>query len=251
MALFRRTRHAKLTGARQQADFANLLHLLLHRFAQAFQLDQGARQTVCLSAEACCCGGAATVRLGRRPDGLAVRTVEGYRYSRLALECSMAELGTKSKKHLFRFGIFELDQDNGELRKQGVRIQLQPKPLQMLEMLLERPNEIITREELRRRLWGGNIFVEYESGLNTAANRLRLKLGDSAESPRYIETVARTGYRFIAPVEKVEWDPTAMQAAEEIESPAITALPGRRKAISAVSGRNTVRISSHAADSVD
>ena len=141
----------------------------------------------------------------------------------------MAELGTKSKKHLFRFGIFELDQDNGELRKQGVRIQLQPKPLQMLEMLLERPNEIITREELRRRLWGGNIFVEYESGLNTAANRLRLKLGDSAESPRYIETVARTGYRFIAPVEKVEWDPTAMQAAEEIESPAITALPGRRK----------------------
>src|SRR5881628_20188 len=76
-------------------------------------------------------------------------------------------------------------------------------------MLLERPNQIITREELRRRLWGGNIFVEYESGLNTAANRLRLKLGDSAESPRYVETLARTGYRFIAPVERVDWEPPA------------------------------------------
>src|SRR5207237_8150727 len=118
------------------------------------------------------------------------------------------------KKPLVRFGVFELDLDNRELRKQGIRIQLQPKPLQMLELLLERPREIITREELRQRLWGEDIFVDYESGLNTAANRLRLKLGDSAESPRYIETVSRTGYRFLAPVEKIDWDVTDPPHAE-------------------------------------
>jgi DNA-binding winged helix-turn-helix (wHTH) protein/WD40 repeat protein len=112
-----------------------------------------------------------------------------------------------SKKRLVRFGVFELDLDAGELRKQGVRLQLQPKPLQMLAILLERPGETVTRDELRRRLWDGGTFVDYESGLNTAANRLRLKLGDSAETPRYIETLARTGYRFIAPVERIDWAP--------------------------------------------
>src|SRR5690242_3948048 len=112
-----------------------------------------------------------------------------------------------SKKRLARFGVFELDLDAGELRKQGVRLQLQPKPLQMLAILLERPGEIVTREELRRRLWDHDTFVDYESGLNTAANRLRLKLGDSADSPRYVETMARSGYRFIAPVERIDWAP--------------------------------------------
>src|SRR5437588_11874553 len=127
----------------------------------------------------------------------------------------MAELFNKSRRQLARFGIFELDLDSGELRKQGVRMRLQPKPLEMLTILLERPNEIVTREELRRRLWDGDTFVDYESGLNTAANRLRLKLGDSADHPRYIETVARTGYRFIAPVEKVDWGPPALQVIPE------------------------------------
>ena len=100
-----------------------------------------------------------------------------------------------------------MDLDAGELRKQGVRLQLQPKPFQMLAILLERPGEVVTRDELRRRLWDGDTFVDYESGLNTAANRLRLKLGDSAETPRYIETLARTGYRFIAPIERIDWVP--------------------------------------------
>ena len=71
----------------------------------------------------------------------------------------------------------------------------------------ERPGEVVTRDELRRRLWDGDTFVDYESGLNTAANRLRLKLGDSADTPRYIETLARTGYRFIAPIERIDWAP--------------------------------------------
>src|SRR5215831_4395593 len=109
---------------------------------------------------------------------------------------------------LVQFGSFELNRSAGELRKQGTRIRLQPKPLQILCALLERPGEIVTREELKSRLWPDDTFVDFESGLNTAVNRLRIALGDSAESPRYIETEARSGYRFIAPVqtrvEKIE-----------------------------------------------
>src|SRR6516162_1362948 len=100
-----------------------------------------------------------------------------------------------------QFGIFELNRRAGELRKHGTRIRLQPKPMHILCALLERPGEIVTREELKTRLWPDDTFVDFESGLNTAVNRLRLALGDSAEHPRYIETEARSGYRFIAPVQ--------------------------------------------------
>src|SRR5215831_18643253 len=120
----------------------------------------------------------------------------------------------QARKRLIRFGVFELDLLSGELRKQGIKIQLQPKPLQMLEMLLEHPGEVVTRQDLRLRLWGDDTFVDFEGGLNTAANRLRLKLGDSAENPRYIETLSRTGYRFIAPVEKVNWEPEAEESVD-------------------------------------
>ena len=105
-----------------------------------------------------------------------------------------------------RFGVFELDLQTGELRKQGVKLRLQGKPFQLLQALLERPGEVVTREELQRRLWPAGVFVETESGLNTAANRLRFTLGDSSENPRYIETLARAGYRLIAPVEIVASD---------------------------------------------
>src|SRR5262249_16121042 len=100
-----------------------------------------------------------------------------------------------------QFGIFELNRRAGELRKHGTRIRLQPKPMQILCALLERPGEIVTRDELKARLWPDDTFVDFESGLNTAVNRLRLALGDSAEHPRYIETEARSGYRFIAPAQ--------------------------------------------------
>ena len=103
-----------------------------------------------------------------------------------------------------RFGVFELDERTGELRKQGVRQKLQGKPFQVLHALLKTPGQVVTREELRLRLWPSDVFVDFERGLNTAANRLRTALGDSAESPRYIETLARVGYRFIAPIEIVE-----------------------------------------------
>jgi DNA-binding winged helix-turn-helix (wHTH) protein/Tol biopolymer transport system component len=99
-----------------------------------------------------------------------------------------------------QFGLFELNMQTGELRKNGVRVRLQGKPFQILQALLEHPGEVVTRDELRKRLWPADTFVDFESGLNTAANRLRLTLGDSAENPRYIQTLSRTGYRFIADV---------------------------------------------------
>jgi DNA-binding winged helix-turn-helix (wHTH) protein len=102
-----------------------------------------------------------------------------------------------------RFGAFELDLRSAELRKHGVKLRLQGKSFRLLQALVERPGEVISREELQRHLWPAGVFVETESGLNTAANRLRVTLGDSSEHPRYIETLARTGYRFIAPVEIV------------------------------------------------
>ncbi|HEY6391013.1 MAG TPA: winged helix-turn-helix domain-containing protein, partial [Bryobacteraceae bacterium] len=99
-----------------------------------------------------------------------------------------------------QFGSFEVRLDTGELRKSGIRINLQGKPFQILQALLARPGEVVTREELQNRLWPGDSMVDFESGLNTAANRLRLALSDSAENPRFVETVARIGYRFVATV---------------------------------------------------
>jgi Tol biopolymer transport system component/DNA-binding winged helix-turn-helix (wHTH) protein len=104
-------------------------------------------------------------------------------------------------RQVVRFGVFELDLRTRELRKQGVRIKLQGQPFQILEMLLEQPGELVTREELQQRLWADGSFVDYEQGLNIAIKKLRLALGDSADSPRFVETLARRGYRFIAPVE--------------------------------------------------
>ena len=96
-----------------------------------------------------------------------------------------------------RFGLFEVDLRAGELRKQGVKIKLQEQPLQILAMLLEHPGQVITREELRTRLWPADTFVDFDHSLNKAMNKLREALGDSAESPRFIETLPRRGYRLI------------------------------------------------------
>jgi DNA-binding winged helix-turn-helix (wHTH) protein len=99
-----------------------------------------------------------------------------------------------------RFGAFELDVQMGELRKKGVRIRLQEQPLQVLQMLLASPGRLVTREDLRTALWPNNSYVDFDQGLNRAINKLREALGDSAESPRFIETLARRGYRFLADV---------------------------------------------------
>jgi TolB-like protein/DNA-binding winged helix-turn-helix (wHTH) protein len=102
---------------------------------------------------------------------------------------------------VFRFGVFEVDPREGELRKSGLRIKLQDQPLQLLVMLLERPGEIVTREELQRRLWATDTFVDFDHSLNSAIKKLREALGDRSENPRFIETLHRRGYRFVAPVE--------------------------------------------------
>lgn len=103
----------------------------------------------------------------------------------------------------YRFGVFEADATLGELRRQGVRIKLNAQPFQVLVMLLDRPGELITREEISRELWPDGTFVDYEHGVNSAINRIREALGDTAGNPRFVETLARRGYRFVAPVERI------------------------------------------------
>ena len=100
-----------------------------------------------------------------------------------------------------RFGVFELDLSTGELRKSGVKLRLQGQPIQVLTLLLDRAGEVVTREELRQKLWAADTFVDFDHSLNTAINKVREALGDSAASPRFVETLARRGYRFIAPVQ--------------------------------------------------
>src|ERR1700752_2963435 len=99
-----------------------------------------------------------------------------------------------------RFGVFELDLRAGELRKHGLRVRLQEQPFQVLATLLEHPGEVVTREELQKKLWPAGTFVDFEHGLNKAINKIREALNDSAESPRFVETVSRRGYRFLAEV---------------------------------------------------
>src|SRR5437016_560197 len=104
------------------------------------------------------------------------------------------------RTEILRFGVFEVDVRAGELRKQGVRIKLQEQPFHVLTVLLQRPDEVVTREELRSENWPADTFVDFDNSLNTAINKLREALGDSADNPRFIETLPRRGYRFIAPV---------------------------------------------------
>ena len=100
-----------------------------------------------------------------------------------------------------RFGVFEVDVHTGELRKQGLRIKLRDQPFQILLLLLAHPGEVVSRDELQKQLWPADTFVDFDRGLNKAVNHLRDALGDSAESPRFIETLPKRGYRFIAPVD--------------------------------------------------
>src|SRR5271165_6971513 len=107
---------------------------------------------------------------------------------------------SSERPRIVRFGTFEADLGSRELRKGGVRIKVHGQPFEVLAMLLDRPGEVVPREELRQRLWSTDTFVDFDAGLNTAINRLREALGDSAENPRFIETVPRRGYRFIVPL---------------------------------------------------
>ena len=103
-----------------------------------------------------------------------------------------------------RFGDFELDLKAHEIRRNGHRVRLQNKPFRVLQMLVENAGDVVTREELHQRIWPGDTSVALDTGLNTAMNRVRQALGDTADNPRFIETLSRRGYRFLAPVEAVE-----------------------------------------------
>ena len=131
---------------------------------------------------------------------------------------------------LLRFGAFEVDLRAGELRKQGVRIKLQEQPFQVLRILLARPEEVVSREELRSQVWSADTFVDFDNSLNTSVNKLREALGDSADNPRFIETLPRRGYRFIAPVTGV--DGTARGAAASVSAAA--PLRSRKMAVTVV-----------------
>jgi DNA-binding winged helix-turn-helix (wHTH) protein/tetratricopeptide (TPR) repeat protein len=133
--------------------------------------------------------------------------------------------------HLVHFGVFEVDLRAGELRKSGAKLKFSGQPFQVLAILLERPGDVVTREELQKRLWPDGTFVDFDHNLNAAINKIREVLGDSAESPRFVETLHRRGYRFIAPVEAVTLGPRAIH-----ESPL------RRHWVVAVAGRKLWKV---------
>jgi DNA-binding winged helix-turn-helix (wHTH) protein len=116
---------------------------------------------------------------------------------------SVMQVQAPSPTVLVRFGVFELDLRTGELRKAGARLRLPNQAFIVLAELLERPNELVTRDEFRARLWPTDTFVDFEHGLNAAVRRVREVLGDSAVTPRFIETLPRRGYRFVASVQRV------------------------------------------------
>src|ERR1700682_3054381 len=121
-----------------------------------------------------------------------------------------------------RFGTYEVSLESGEVRKGGLRIRVQQQPMKLLEILLERPGEVVTREELRRRVWADEGFGDFDQALNIAIAKLRSALGDSAENPRFIETLPKRGYRFIADVSVADADARPQRLKSAVED-----LPGK------------------------
>jgi len=137
-------------------------------------------------------------------------------------------MGLEPSPRLIRFGVFELDLHSGELQKQGRKIRLEGQPVQVLICLLENPGQLVTREELHGKLWPADTFVNFEHGLNAAVKRLRHALNDSADKPRFVETLPRRGYRFIAPMHAVAGTGDESEvpvAAAVTEAPAIRNVP--------------------------
>jgi cholera toxin transcriptional activator len=134
----------------------------------------------------------------------------------------------------YRFGVFDVDATTGELRRNGLRVKLHSQPFQVLLMLLERSGEILTREEICRELWPDGTFVDYEHGVNSAMNRLREALGDKAGNPRFVETLARRGYRFLAPVERIAPD-------GDVSTPAAGQIPEGPPAVPAETKKGLLR----------
>src|SRR6266480_3947953 len=134
-------------------------------------------------------------------------------------------------RRIFCFESFEVDVVSGELRRQGLKIRLQDQPFRLLVLLLDHPGDVVTREKVREKLWPADTYVDFDHSLNTAVRKLREALGDSAEAPRYVETLARRGYRFIAPVAPRRTAEVAHSASADVVS--VRLLPAERLSTSA------------------
>lgn len=157
----------------------------------------------------------------------------------------------KTRGRTFRFGIFEMDEETGELRKDGKpQARLREQAARVLLMLLDRPRDLVTREELRDRLWPSNTFVDFDHGVNTAINQLRNALGDEAANPRFIQTLPRKGYRFIAPVESVAGGTAQTSEATEMGRPSAGTDGGARRSIVLSDARELPTISSRLANTL-
>ena len=144
---------------------------------------------------------------------------------------------------VLRIGRFDVDLRAGELLKDGRRVRMQEQPFRVLEALVERPGEVVTREELRQRLWAEDTFVDFDNGLNNCVNKLRVALGDSAAAPRFIETVGRRGYRFIAPLDAPRAEPprpAPESTTEDVAALAVDAAPAPVTAVRARGRRSWV-----------
>src|ERR1700723_912193 len=128
-----------------------------------------------------------------------------------------------------RFDGYELDVRAGELRKHGVRLRLRGQPLQVLEILLERPGEVVTREEIQTRIWTGNAFGDFDHNLHNAVARIREVLGDSPENPRYIETLPRRGYRYVGPMQDFQKPQLVAETGDPTPQPVSLIGPPKRK----------------------
>jgi DNA-binding winged helix-turn-helix (wHTH) protein len=148
----------------------------------------------------------------------------------------MVSMSPDHANGIFRFGAYEADPGSGELRKSGLRLRVQEQPFQVLLVLLRRPSEVITREELRQELWPADTFVDFDHSLNTVINKLREALSDSAANPRFIETLARRGYRFLVPVEFVQKQNAtpalSAMAAAQVKIPEEPPSPNRTTSVS-------------------
>src|SRR5271157_5630707 len=127
----------------------------------------------------------------------------------------MDALASSSRR--VRTGLFEIDFGSGEVHKEGRKVPMQEQPFRVLAILLEHPGDVVTREQLQAKLWPSDTFVGFDEGLNTAIRKLRVAFGDSAENPRFIETVSRRGYRFVAPVR--EAIPVPPQPSDSVAAP--------------------------------
>jgi cholera toxin transcriptional activator len=167
-------------------------------------------------------------------------------------ECytTASSMPAQNNRRIARFGVFEVDLSAGELRKSGVKLRLQGQPFQVLAALLEHAGEVVTREDLRQELWPSDTFVDFDHSLNTAINKVREALGDSASSPRYVETLARRGYRFIAPIQIAAVEKDSERIGPTPAMPASAAFPSAPSGLPAATAADPVQ-SLPPANSVD